>query len=557
MNEKKYTVLIIDDDQDICDLVSRILSETEYRVVQALNGREGIQIAKDHKPDLILLDIKMPTIDGFMTGKVFKRNLSTKNIPIIFLSGKKSLQDINAAIQAGGSDYIVKPFGSSDLLTRIRRTVTSQETILARKKKSQETPDSQPETVNDDQEFQVQDIYNKKIIRHGDIIVCSDISNSIEMKNCAIYRGIFSNIVYDGFLKVVLDMKNIERIDGAGLALLVSVNESLKRYDGELRITFPRSRISNKISYVKLNELFRGYDTVNCAVDSFQKTDSNAKMINNEVLNICISCTYVNNSDARFCAYCGTNLIMSKNEKILEVMKTVIAHRIVDEAQTIDTHEINKNRNIEAEDYDIPSEFNVILYDENFSLKYKSIRTIRKYFESYSQIGIQLPEIYGNIIHFRPGTKLQLSGAKSGAFSTYETEIKSVDDNNGIVFVHYSEDAKVILSQKFFSIAPSLPIPISLISPSFGNTGSIMNGKILEISRVRMVVFSEDFLPEDECLAVNFVIIEGHEISSPLVIAKKRRERFMYNIEFIMIDEKEKSKIIQYMYKRQIELAKS
>jgi len=152
--------------------------------------------------------------------------------------------------------------------------------------------------------------------------------------------------------------------------------------------------------------------------------------------------------------------------------------------------------------------------------------------------------------------KLQLSGTQTDAFSSYETEIKSVDRENGIIFVHYTEDAKVIHSQKNFSVAPSSPIYINLLNPSFSYSGEIMKGKILELSRLKMIVFTEDYIPENECLSVNFTLPTGHEISSPFVVAKNRREKFMYDIEFIVIDEKESSIITQYMYRRQIEIVK-
>ena len=76
------------------------------------------------------------------------------------------------------------------------------------------------------------------------------------------------------------------------------------------------------------------------------------------------------------------------------------------------------------------------------------------------------------------------------------------------------------------------------------------------MSRVRMIAFSEENVPENRCLSVNFNLPNGQVISSPLVIAQKRKERFMFDIEFVAIDEKERTKLIQYMYKRQIELSK-
>jgi PleD family two-component response regulator len=127
--EKKQTVLVIDDDKFILALVASTLQETEFKVVKATEGGEGVRFAKQLKPDVILLDIIMPKYDGFMIGKVLKRNKETKDIPIIFLSGKKSIEDINRAIKAGGSDYIVKPFRPSDLIARIRKIIGMKEAI--------------------------------------------------------------------------------------------------------------------------------------------------------------------------------------------------------------------------------------------------------------------------------------------------------------------------------------------------------------------------------------------------------------------------------------------
>ena len=98
MYSKKQKVLIIDDNEEIRDLVARTLHGTEFHVLQASDGSESIRIAKEHKPDVILLDIIMPKFDGYLTGKVLKRNISTKKIPIIFLTGKKTKEDINAAV---------------------------------------------------------------------------------------------------------------------------------------------------------------------------------------------------------------------------------------------------------------------------------------------------------------------------------------------------------------------------------------------------------------------------------------------------------------------------
>ncbi|HNW66489.1 MAG TPA: hypothetical protein PKO10_04765, partial [Aliarcobacter cryaerophilus] len=99
-------------------------------------------------------------------------------------------------------------------------------------------------------------------------------------------------------------------------------------------ITFPSPKVNYQLSYVKMIELFRGFDNIQSAVDSFKATDSSAeKKAETAPLNICISCTYVNTSDARYCAFCGTNLIMGRGEKIFEVLKPL--HNLDDKFQEL------------------------------------------------------------------------------------------------------------------------------------------------------------------------------------------------------------------------------
>ena len=126
---KKILVLVVDDDVKILDLIEKIFKGTEFDVLKAYDGYNGIQIAKKHKPSIILLDILMPNYDGFMISRAIKRNVDTKNIPIIFLTGIKSKEHIQKAIKVGASDYIVKPFVPGDLLTKLRKIMESEEPL--------------------------------------------------------------------------------------------------------------------------------------------------------------------------------------------------------------------------------------------------------------------------------------------------------------------------------------------------------------------------------------------------------------------------------------------
>ncbi|MFC1528408.1 two-component system response regulator [Candidatus Latescibacterota bacterium] len=116
-------VLLIDDDNTILELVGASLYGTEFKLYTSTDPIEGVKIARKIQPDVILLDVMMPKIDGYMAGKAFKRNPSTKNIPIIFFTAKKTKDDIMKALTSGGIDYIAKPFNISDLLAKLRKAV--------------------------------------------------------------------------------------------------------------------------------------------------------------------------------------------------------------------------------------------------------------------------------------------------------------------------------------------------------------------------------------------------------------------------------------------------
>jgi len=109
--------MIVDDDRGIVRLVSEYLTEKDYRVVAARNGREALFIARDEKPDLILLDIMMPELDGYEFVRLFRKERET---PIILLTAKLEESDKVIGLELGADDYVTKPFGMAELVARIR-----------------------------------------------------------------------------------------------------------------------------------------------------------------------------------------------------------------------------------------------------------------------------------------------------------------------------------------------------------------------------------------------------------------------------------------------------
>ncbi len=122
----KKKVLLIDDDQDLCNVAKALLHQTmRYQVLTAQTGAAGIQLAKKHRPDVILLDIKMPGMDGGRVAERLGDDPSTSTIPVIFLTGLIRQHEVDD--QGGyiaGHPFIAKPFDLKKL-TEIIETVTA------------------------------------------------------------------------------------------------------------------------------------------------------------------------------------------------------------------------------------------------------------------------------------------------------------------------------------------------------------------------------------------------------------------------------------------------
>jgi DNA-binding response OmpR family regulator len=117
MLNKQLTILAVDDDADFMDYLKEALELEDYRVVTACNGNDALELFKDQKPSLILLDVMLPDIDGCV---VCKRIRKISSVPIIIVSGKASEEEKVVGLDSGADDYITKPFHVKEFLARIR-----------------------------------------------------------------------------------------------------------------------------------------------------------------------------------------------------------------------------------------------------------------------------------------------------------------------------------------------------------------------------------------------------------------------------------------------------
>jgi two-component system alkaline phosphatase synthesis response regulator PhoP len=115
----KGRVLVVDDEIYIVHILDFSLGMEGYEVITALDGEQALEKARSEKPDLIVLDIMMPKLDGYETCKQLKADAGTKDIPVILLSAKGRNVDQKIGFEVGADDYITKPFSPRKLVERI------------------------------------------------------------------------------------------------------------------------------------------------------------------------------------------------------------------------------------------------------------------------------------------------------------------------------------------------------------------------------------------------------------------------------------------------------
>ncbi|ADE36345.1 response regulator [Methanohalophilus mahii] len=120
MGDSRQTILIIDDEPDAIIAAKRALQSEGYNVIEAYNGKTGLEAIEEKTPDLILLDVMMPDMDGFEICKQLKKDELYNHIPIIMLTAKGEVDDRIEGIETGADDYITKPFNLRELKARIR-----------------------------------------------------------------------------------------------------------------------------------------------------------------------------------------------------------------------------------------------------------------------------------------------------------------------------------------------------------------------------------------------------------------------------------------------------
>jgi DNA-binding response OmpR family regulator len=114
-------ILIAEDARDIRDLVAFSLEHRGYEVIVTVDGESALEQVYSERPDLVLLDVRMPRIDGYEVCRRMKRDRALADIPVVFLSAKGQEAEVDQGMQAGAQEYILKPFSLDDLLHTVEK----------------------------------------------------------------------------------------------------------------------------------------------------------------------------------------------------------------------------------------------------------------------------------------------------------------------------------------------------------------------------------------------------------------------------------------------------
>lgn len=190
--KKKNSILIVDDTSSNIDVLANIL--TVYKILVAKNGSTAIRVAKEQKPDLILLDVMMPEIDGYEVCKLMKSDSEISDIPIIFITAKNQIQDEVKGLELGAVDFIHKPISPSVVLARIN----TQLTLIEYQKDLVNRNVELKNTLNELKETQSRLVQKEKLASLGELI--AGITHEINTPLAAINSSLESQAKSIGYV---------------------------------------------------------------------------------------------------------------------------------------------------------------------------------------------------------------------------------------------------------------------------------------------------------------------------------------------------------------------
>lgn len=118
--DRTRTILVADDEEDVRELVTYRLTRSGYEVIEAQDGQEAFELATERAPDLMVLDVMMPRVDGYELTRRVRAEDSLRSVPVILLTARSQETDVSRGFEVGADDYLRKPFNPDELVARVR-----------------------------------------------------------------------------------------------------------------------------------------------------------------------------------------------------------------------------------------------------------------------------------------------------------------------------------------------------------------------------------------------------------------------------------------------------
>jgi two-component system alkaline phosphatase synthesis response regulator PhoP len=125
---RKKKILVVDDEKELTSLISLHMKMAGYEVLTASNGEKALDISREENPDLVILDLMLPKIDGLQVCEQLRQDAATQDIPVIMLTARTQTEDKLKGFEAGADDYVTKPFSPRELVARVKRVLARAET---------------------------------------------------------------------------------------------------------------------------------------------------------------------------------------------------------------------------------------------------------------------------------------------------------------------------------------------------------------------------------------------------------------------------------------------
>jgi anti-anti-sigma factor len=252
------TILAIEDEVSIRANLQDILELEGFDVLTAANGKVGVELARSHRPDLIICDVSMPELNGYDVLMALRQNANTIEIPFIFLTANASRADFRKGMSLGADDYLTKPFTPSELREAIAARLEKQAMLMERYKQSLErnfnTDDSSARNSNLSSSIQANDNVNTvKVVRPTGVL---------DVTTCERLRREIMAVVDTGCRNVVVDCQDLTFMDSSGLAALVLASQKVREANSKLAICSLNEQIEMLFALSSMDDIFEIYPSL-------------------------------------------------------------------------------------------------------------------------------------------------------------------------------------------------------------------------------------------------------------------------------------------------------